>query len=545
MLAQDAGQILRDVERNIPKMEPPTPAVPSLAPTIPNEEFLKDGETVRVTGFRILSNLIPEKELQQELADYVGRDCALGDLKEAAARISRYYAQRDLLARAVLPRQSLEGGLVTIQVLEARMGKVKIDLSSDSRLTPDRASAFIHAQNAEGAPLSPAAVAIGVSNLGNIPGMQAMGILDAGEAEGSTDVILKLREPPLVAGTVVIDNNSAREIGRVRGLGMVTLANASGSGEQATVVGQATKSSRYGQVSTGLPVMDGEFWLEGMGSALTYDIPRSINVTQPAGTAQTVAANARWLGLRGSGEPISLSVGFEHKWTRDKVGGLATARNRLAGITFSARRTMRDQWQGGGLFVLDAAVKVGNVDLSGNQTNKVLDKATADTQGKYGKFTFSVARRQALWDGGDGLVALSGQLATKNLNSAEQFSLGGLSGTRGYPVNAGSGDQGAMLSLELGHRLHEDVRVAAFWDGGLIEQHKDRWTGWQGLGSPHNSYFQQDVGTSVQWSVLKGVQVNGTLAKRVGPDDGRGIDLRAANERRAELRAWMQLVLAI
>lgn len=544
-LGQDAGQILRDVERNIPKAPPPTPSVPGLAPAVPDDDFLKDGQTVRVTGFRIQSSLIPEKELAAQLTDYVGRDCTLGDLKEAAARISRYYAKRDLLARAVLPRQSLEGGIVTIQVLEARMGRVKIDPSSNTRLDPARAEAFIHARNPAGDAVRPGAIAAGVTNLGIIPGMQAIGILDAGEEEGTTDVILKMQEPPLVTGLLVLDNNSASEIGRARALGIVTMTDASGFGEQASLIAQVTKSSRYGQFSAGAPFMDGAFWLEGSGAALTYDIPRSVNTTQPAGNAQTAGLTARWLGLQASGEPVNLSVGVEHKWTSDKVGGLTTASNRLAALTFSARRVMRDQWQGGGAFILDGAVKIGNVDLSGDASNKALDRATADTQGKYAKVTLSAARRQALWQGGDLQITLSGQLASKNLNSAEQFSLGGLNGTRGYPVNAGSGDQGAMLGVELGHMLRDDLRGAIFWDGGLIEQHKERWTGWEGLGSPHNTYFQHDVGASVQWQLLDNFQLKTTLAKRVGPDAGRGLDLRVANERRSELRAWIQLVLTV
>jgi hemolysin activation/secretion protein len=258
-----------------------------------------------------------------------------------------------------------------------------------------------------------------------------------------------------------------------------------------------------------------------------------------------VGLTARWLTFQTSGEPVNLSVGFEHKWTQDKVGGLTTASNRLAALTFAARRVMRDQWQGGGAFVLDAAVKLGNIDLSGNATNKALDRATVDTQGKYAKLNLSVSRRQALWQGGDLQISLSGQLASKNLNSAEQFSLGGMNGTRGYPVNAGSGDQGAMLGLELGHLLRDDLRVATFWDGALIQQHKERWKGWEGLGSPHNIYFQHDVGASVQWLPLDNLQLKTTVAKRVGPDAGRGLDLKVVNERRAEMRAWLQLVLTV
>lgn len=532
---------MRDVERNIPRPPPPTPALPDILPPAAEGEFLKEGDTVRVKGFRIIATLIPEAELQAQLTDYVGRDCTLGDLREAAVRLTRYYAKRDLLARAILPRQAMKDGVVTIQVLEARMGKVKIDPSSKTRLDPDRAAGFIHARNPEGTPLHPSAVATGVSNLGIIPGTSALGVLDAGEAEGTTDVILKLREPPMVGATALIDNNSAREIGRVRALALLTMTNATGFGEQASLTGQATKSSRYGQVSAGAPVLDGDLWVEGMGAGLTYDIPRKVNVSEPSGTAQTVGLTVRWLALRTSADPISLSVGLEHKWTHDKLAGLTTASNRLAGASFAAVRTVRDDWMGGGAFVFNAMVKVGYVDLSHDAGNKALDKASAGTQGRYGKVTLTAARRQTLWLNGDLTVSLSGQLASKNLNSGEQFSLGGMTGTRAYPVNAGSGDQGALLNLELGQQVRDDLRLSVFWDGGLIEQHMQRWTGWEGVGSPHNTYFQHGAGAGVTWSPFDNVQVKTLVARRIGPDAGKNL----LSEPRAETRAWTQLVVVV
>lgn len=119
------------MQRSIPKPPPPTPSVPDLAPPLSEDDFLKGGQTARVNGFNIRSSLIPESDLKAELAD----------------NISRYYAKRDMLAHAVLPRQTLEGGIVTIQVLEARLGQVKFDRSSKSRLDPQQVEDFIHAQN--------------------------------------------------------------------------------------------------------------------------------------------------------------------------------------------------------------------------------------------------------------------------------------------------------------------------------------------------------------------------------------------------------------
>ncbi|TWB69162.1 hemolysin activation/secretion protein [Nitrospirillum amazonense] len=543
--AQDAGQILRDVERNIPRAAPQAPALPDLAPPTAEGEFLKAGETVHVTGFHIIATLIPEAELRDQLTSYVGRDCTLGDLREAAARISRYYAQHDLLARAVLPRQDLEGGVVTIQVLEARMGRVLVDPSSDVRLDADQAADFIFAQNPQGDPLRPSAVATGVSNLGLIPGMQALGVLDAGAEEGTTDVHLKMREPPLLTATALVDNNAPREIGGTRGLAIVTMTDAAGIGDQVAVTGQASQSSKYGQMLVGAPIWHEGLWLEASGAVLQYDVPEDINASTPAGDAQTAALTLRWLALRSSAAPVNLAFGLEHKWTSDKLADVVTASNRLGALTLAAHRLMRDDWQGGGAFTFDVQVKAGNVDLSHNAANQAIDQATARTQGHYVKASASVSRAQALWRGGDMLATLAAQVASKNLNSSEQFSLGGPTGVRAYPLNQGGGDQGAMLNLEVGQQVSTSIRFSAFWDGGWVEQHKETWGGWEGVGSPHNHYFLQGVGASVQWTPAGNVQMKATVAHRIGSDAGRTAQNLDLDGRRRELRAWMQVVLSV
>jgi hemolysin activation/secretion protein len=542
--AQDAGQILRDVERSLPRREPVAPAVPDLNPPAPEADFLKEGATVRVTGFRIQATLIPDYELQAQLTDYLGRDCTLGDLREAAARIARFYSRRDLLARAVLPRQTVENGVVTIQVLEARMGRVRIDPTSRTRLDPDLAAAFILARNPEGEPLRPSAVATGISNLTLIPGMQALGVLDAGTQEGSTDVRLKLLEPKAVNATLLVDNSAAREIGQVRALGMVTVADALGRGEQLALTGQVSQNSRYMQALAGAPVLDGAFWLEAMAGALRYEVGEKYNISRPKGDAQTVALNVRWLGLRTSPDPVNFAIGLEHKWTNDRLAGLESSDNGVGAVIFAAHRRLRDDWMGAGFFMLDAQVKAGFVDLSGNRTNKQFDRTTARTQGYYGKANLSVARVQNLWNGGDGRVTLSAQAATKNLNSSEQFTLGGSGAVRAYDVGLGNGDQGALLNLEVGHRVADALRLSVFWDAGVVQQHRRTWDGWQDVSSRHNSYVLQGVGAEAQWTPFENLQVRATVAHRVGPDRSRRITAQEMGTRRRALQAWVQVVLA-
>ena len=78
-------------------------------------------------------------------------------------------------------------------------------------------------------------------------------------------------------------------------------------------------------------------------------------------------------------------------------------------------------------------------------------------------------RQQRLGEHFSLLLALSGQQASKNLNSSEKFSLGGASGVRAYPQGEGSGDQGVLGTLEVRRSLTEQLQAAVFYDAGTVD----------------------------------------------------------------------------
>jgi hemolysin activation/secretion protein len=97
-----------------------------------------------------------------------------------------------------------------------------------------------------------------------------------------------------------------------------------------------------------------------------------------------------------------------------------------------------------------------------------------NTQGKFSKLNFDARRLQLLTEDMNLLVALSGQLANRNLASAEKMSLGGASGVRAYPVGQGIGDQGFLFTTELRYIvpkyqfLSGDLSLSTFYDAGRV-----------------------------------------------------------------------------
>jgi hemolysin activation/secretion protein len=139
------------------------------------------------------------------------------------------------------------------------------------------------------------------------------------------------------------------------------------------------------------------------------------------------------------------------------------------------------------------------------------------TPTSFSKFTFSANRNQQLLsDFGTTLyVAVSGQLASVNLNSAEQFYLGGPFGVRAYPTSQAGGSQGGLGTIELRQQLPQNVTGSVFFDAGVVQQYKNPYPNWQGLTNANNTYWLKGAGFGARWS-YEGWNVGAMVAWQVG-----------------------------
>ena len=107
--AETAGGALRDLETRPLDLPPEPPAdTPTLTPP-PATEQTAGGQTVNILGFRFTGNTaFSDDQLAALLLDLSGQAFALGQLQQAADRITAWYRQHDwLLARAILPPRKL------------------------------------------------------------------------------------------------------------------------------------------------------------------------------------------------------------------------------------------------------------------------------------------------------------------------------------------------------------------------------------------------------------------------------------------------------
>ena len=94
--APDAGSILR--EQTQPRLELPTRPAPEIKLNEPARPAMKpDAARFVLKAIRISGNsAFSQAELLPLVADFVGKEIGFADLDAAAARIARYYRERDL-----------------------------------------------------------------------------------------------------------------------------------------------------------------------------------------------------------------------------------------------------------------------------------------------------------------------------------------------------------------------------------------------------------------------------------------------------------------
>jgi hemolysin activation/secretion protein len=99
---------------------------------------------------------------------------------------------------------------------------------------------------------------------------------------------------------------------------------------------------------------------------------------------------------------------------------------------------------------------------------------SAKTDGSFDKFNLDLARIQSLSSSLTLYGRFSAQMARKNLDSSEDFGLGGANGVRAYPSGEAYGDEGWLTQIELRYSVGPYAPFV-FYDVGDITTNAKPW----------------------------------------------------------------------
>jgi len=448
----DAGQILQQVTPPASALPQggQAPRVPAPAPT----QTEPGGPEVSITELRFSGNTVFDSaQLQAVVAAEVGGDpLDMAGLEKLADRISAYYRAAGYpFATAFLPEQRLDDGLLTIEIIEGRYGRVQVQGEHEVRVRQAQRylDQLVPGQVIAGPPLERATLL-----LNDLPGVQADAVLSPGQADGEGDLTVSLlpdaRTYSLEAG---VDNHGGYYSGLWRTRAILSVNSPFMLGDQFTAQGLHTDSNLWmGSLNYSVP-LGAKGWRGTVGYAKTrYVLGRDFAGSE--GTAKVSSVGARYALLRSLRSNVMVSATLQEK----KL------------YNYHDPSGMIEQYSSRGLPVV---LQFDHIDSWGSTvggltwTEGSLDKDDAVTRGHFRKVELDLIRYQDLTSSFSLFGRFRKQTANKNLDSSERMSLGGATGVRAYAASEGFGDEGWLAQLELRY-AHGDAMLYAFYDHAHI-----------------------------------------------------------------------------
>ncbi|RQS19375.1 ShlB/FhaC/HecB family hemolysin secretion/activation protein [Burkholderia sp. Bp8998] len=501
---------MRDIETVRPSLPAATGPKIDLAPTEPEPTASDEtGPRVTVSAFALEGNAaIPAARLAPLLGDLVGRELSFGDLQQAANRITTYYREHGyVLARAYLPRQDIEHGIVRIAVVEGRYGQIELH---------NRTRVLDRALRQPLASLQPGEIAHGnrlersLMLLNEMPGVDAKGTLRPGAEPGTTDLVIDAERGRFATGSIELDNFGDPLTGRYRATGNVDVNAPLRVGDRFSLRGLTSNTNQhYYRTSYQLPVGPASTRVGVAYSDMDYRIGGSLKDLRFHGGADVRSAFVTQPLLRSRRTNLDAQVVYENKHLRDVYGAFDVVNDKTVDLwSFGVSGNHQDTVGGGGRTGFSATLGIGH--LSGNDP---LDMDYyVHTQGQFAKLNVSALRLQALGSRFQLYTQFSAQLSSRNLDASEKFSLGGPYGVRAFALGAGSGDQGWQATAELRYLVAPGWQLSAFADTGRIQLSKQRWS------RERNTVQLSSLGVGASWFGARH-QVNLAAALPVGYAD--------------------------
>ncbi|WP_213773052.1 ShlB/FhaC/HecB family hemolysin secretion/activation protein [Bradyrhizobium sp. dw_78] len=421
---------------------------------------------------------LPEIDIEEAIYPFLGPNKSDGDVEKARAALEKAYHDKGFQTVSVsVPPQNSQGKVITLQVTELKVGRLRVKNSRyfDLDKIKDRAGSL-----KEGSVPNFNDVTKDIVALNQWPDRRVTPALRAGVAPGTIDVDLNVEDTAPIHGTLEYNNRQSPSTTDTRINATVHYDDLWQLGHSLSFSYQvAPERPEDAEVFSGsylarVPDVD---WL----NLLVYGVKSSSNVASVGGTnivgpGQIIGGRAVMTLPTRDGLFHTLSVGLDYKHFDQTVA--------LGTDSFSSPVTYYPIVASyGATFQGDKFTTQFNASMTSNigtlsSTAAEFDNKRFDASPSFSHFNADLSHTQELPEGFQLWGKVQGQIADGPLVSSEQLSLGGLDTVRGYLESEVLGDEGVVGNLEL---RTPDV-------GSMLQkQIKDE----TGQGTPHFTTFNE------------------------------------------------------
>ncbi|MFN3360897.1 MAG: ShlB/FhaC/HecB family hemolysin secretion/activation protein, partial [Pseudanabaenaceae cyanobacterium] len=388
----------------------------------------QEPERIIVKNFNIVGGTVFSRaELEAITKPFTGRPLTFTELQQVSQAITQLYIDRGYITSgAYIPAQTPQNGTVTIQVIEGRLEKIKVE--GVQRLLPS----YIIDRVQTPTPLNRNDLLQALQLLQLNPRIQAINSeLSPSPLEGKSILEVTVTEAPTFSSTLTLDNQRSPGVGEFRRQLQLQELNLSGRGDTLTLAYTNTDGSNLYELGYTLP-------LNPQDGTLGFHYSQSNSqVLEPPFSDLDILANARTyelayrqplyrspdrafaLGIaltRSESETALLSTPFPLSPGADMEG-----RTRVTAVRLRQEYEQRSTQD---VLALRSELSLGVQPFALNTNDLPQNSFFALWRGQ-AQYVKQLATNTQL------IGRLNGQLASQALVAIEQFSLGGVKSVRG------------------------------------------------------------------------------------------------------------------
>ncbi len=401
------------------------------------------------------SKVLTAEEIAEIKAAYEGKEVTLSDLYDAVAALNRLYESHGYLTcRAFLRPQKIESGVVAVALAESTVGRIVLDGNKNT----DEKYILNRLPLAEGAIPSIDKLNHDLLRFNGTNDAQLRIVLKAGEAEGTTDYYITVKEPKNSSWTLFTDNMGSSGTGEYR-MGLFYNNRSLSGRRNPLIVGTVfSRGSRAFSTMYTHPV-------GRSGGKINFSVNYN-NVRQIKNTDVGKTKGSAYSFTLGYAQPICVSEKFRSEFTVDLRRQNSRSDWRPKSGTYELRivdDTVTD------LSLGLAMTKMGDRYVFYRKHTLTYGRSSSSPYDRSDSQNFTLYKLSALYqkyygNGSNFLVRLDGQYSFKdNIMSSRQFFLGGMYSVRGYPENYMSADSGISINFEYGMPIAHSKKVRGFW----------------------------------------------------------------------------------
>jgi hemolysin activation/secretion protein len=458
-------------------------ADPVEQPAAAQDAQVPEGEMVLISRIEVTgAKVISLRKIRKITAGYENKSLSMRSMQEVANKITDLYRENGFItSRAILAPQKIENGLLKIQIIEGKMGKV--DVKGNKHYSTSLIKSKIDLK--PGDAFNYNTLKVNFTDLNQYRDRHVKTVLTPGQEVGTTDLILNVQDNLPVHVGLSFDNYGSRYLDKKRYHGTLTHNNLLGRDDIMTLAYERAEGHNTYNLSSARYIfpLTNKLSIGGYISKSRLQLGREFAASVARGKSSVYSLYVTRSLIANDLTNLAFDLGFDYKDSFNFQNYNLTSQDRLRNARASLRFDHSDQW---GRTIINNEVTQGIPGIMGGLDDKETAFVTS-REGAGGLFTKNVLdifRLHRMPLSSTLLLKGQGQVSSHVLTATEQYQLGGIANVRGFAPGEAVGDIGGTLTAELSFPLYgfpknlksplskgmiyDALRFAVFYDCGKV-----------------------------------------------------------------------------